>query len=65
MYDPAQFTGVAYGGDTHVQYLLKQDWLLVPIPDGMSYTLAALACCGLGLPLGHSKTCTYQRQTPY
>ena len=52
MHDPAEFTGVAYGGDTHVQYLLKQDWLLVPIPDDISYTRAALACCGLGPTFG-------------
>ncbi|MBN2048109.1 MAG: alcohol dehydrogenase catalytic domain-containing protein, partial [Anaerolineaceae bacterium] len=29
-----EFTGLEYGSDTHVQYLVKQDWLLVPIPDG-------------------------------
>jgi len=51
-YNMAEFTGVSYGGDTHVQYLIKQDWLLVPIPDGMSYELASLACCGLGPTFG-------------
>lgn len=30
------------------QYTIKPDWLLVPIPDGMSYEHASMACCGLG-----------------
>jgi L-iditol 2-dehydrogenase len=34
------------------QYLLKPDWLLVPIPDGMSYEHASMACCGLGPAFG-------------
>ena len=33
---------------TYAQYVLKQDWLLLPIPDGMSYEHASMACCGLG-----------------
>ena len=51
-YDHHEFSGLAHGGDTHVQYLLKQDWLLVPIPDGLSYELASLACCGVGPTFG-------------
>jgi L-iditol 2-dehydrogenase len=47
-----EFTGLPQGPDTHVQYLLKQDWLLVPIPDGISYERASLACCGLGPTFG-------------
>lgn len=47
-----EFSGLAHAGDTHVQYLIKQDWLLVPIPDGMSYERASLACCGLGPTFG-------------
>lgn len=39
-------------GDTHAQYLIKQDWLLAPIPDGVSFELGALACCGLGPTFG-------------
>lgn len=50
--DPHDYTGVNYGRDTHVQYLLKQDWLLVPIPDNVPYRLASLACCGLGPTFG-------------
>ena len=48
----AEFSGLKHGADTHVQYLIKQDWLLVPIPDGISYELASLACCGLGPTFG-------------
>ena len=33
---------------TYAQYILKQDWLLVPIPEGLSYHHAGMACCGLG-----------------
>ena len=51
-YDPVKISGLKHGGDTHLQYLIKQDWLLVPIPDGMSYELASLACCGLGPTFG-------------
>jgi L-iditol 2-dehydrogenase len=38
------------------QYLLKPDWLLVPIPDGMSYEHASMACCGLGPTFGAMET---------
>ena len=51
-YDPTEFVGVPHGADTHVQYLIKQDWLLIPIPDDVSYELASLACCGLGPTFG-------------
>jgi L-iditol 2-dehydrogenase len=50
--DYHEMTGTDLGGDTHVQYLLKQDWLLAPIPDGVSFERAALACCGLGPTFG-------------
>jgi L-iditol 2-dehydrogenase len=33
---------------TYAQYILKQDWMLLPIPDGVSYHHAGMACCGLG-----------------
>jgi len=51
-YNHHEFSGLAHEGDTHVQYLIKQDWLLVPIPDGVPYELASLACCGLGPTFG-------------
>lgn len=34
------------------QYAIKPDWLLVPIPDGMSYEHASMAGCGLGPTFG-------------
>lgn len=40
------------GRATYAQYLLKPDWLLPRIPDGVSYDLASLACCGLGPSFG-------------
>ena len=51
-YDDQAFAGLAASGDTHVQYLLKQDWLLAPIPDGVSFERGALACCALGPTFG-------------
>ena len=50
--DFSAFTGSPHGRATMAQYLLKPDWLLPPIPDGVSYELASLACCGLGPTLG-------------
>jgi len=44
--------GSAIGSGTMAQYLLKQDWQLLPIPTGMDYAQAAMACCGLGPTFG-------------
>jgi len=45
-------TGSPSGAATYAQYLLKQDWMLVPIPDDLSYAHASMACCGLGPTFG-------------
>jgi L-iditol 2-dehydrogenase len=45
-------TGNSTGTATYAQYMLKQDWLLVPIPDDVSTEHASMACCGLGPTLG-------------
>lgn len=45
-------TGNAAGKATYAQYVLKQDWLLLPIPDDVSDVHAAMACCGLGPTFG-------------
>ena len=45
-------TGQTAGRSTMAQYILKQDWLLMPIPDSVSYEQGALACCGLGPSFG-------------
>jgi L-iditol 2-dehydrogenase len=44
--------GVDEGRATMAQFMLKQDWVLVPIPDGISYDHASMACCGLGPTFG-------------
>ncbi len=40
------------GRATMSQFMLKQDWMLVPIPDDISYDHASMACCGLGPTFG-------------
>ena len=50
--DFAALHGSRNGSATMAQYLVKQDWLLVPIPDGVSYEHAGMACCGLGPTFG-------------
>ena len=50
--DFAAVTGQTEGRSTMGQYILKQDWLLLPIPDGVSYERASLACCALGPSCG-------------
>ncbi|MBI3831855.1 MAG: zinc-binding dehydrogenase [Planctomycetes bacterium] len=47
-----EFTGSPEGEATMAQYLLKPDWLLPKIPDGVSYEHGALACCALGPSYG-------------
>jgi len=47
-----EVTGNTTGTATYAQYVIKQDWLLVPIPDGISYEHASMACCGLGPTFG-------------
>lgn len=51
-YNYEAFTGGKEGLATMAQYLLKQDWLLSPIPDDISYDLGSLAICGLGPTFG-------------
>ena len=50
--DFAAFHGTREGSASMAQYLLKPDWLLPPIPEGMSYERAALANCALGPAFG-------------
>ena len=51
-YDFAAVHGSRAGSATMAQYLLKPDWLLVPVPEGVSIDHASLACCGLGPTFG-------------
>lgn len=41
-------TGQQHGTGSYAQYVLKPDWLLVPVPDDISLKHAAFSCCGLG-----------------
>jgi len=50
--DILRLAGNSAGTATYAQYILKQDWLLIPIPDDMSYEHASMACCGLGPTFG-------------
>ena len=50
--DADQIYGTREGAATYSQYLLKQDFLLMPIPEGVSYEHASLACCGIGPSFG-------------
>jgi L-iditol 2-dehydrogenase len=47
-----RISGSASGGCTMAQYILKPPHLLLPLPDGVSYELGSLACCGLGPSFG-------------
>ena len=46
--DPLALCGSASGTATYAQYVIKQDWLLIPVPDDLSLEHAAMTCCGLG-----------------
>ena len=53
--DAADFTalhGSLAGMSTMAQYLLKEDWMLLPIPDSVSIDHGSMACCGLGPTFG-------------
>ena len=45
-------TGNRSGTATYAQYLVKQDWMLLPLPDDISFEHGAMACCGLGPTFG-------------
>jgi threonine dehydrogenase-like Zn-dependent dehydrogenase len=51
-YDFKAVHGSLDGSATVAQYLLKPSWLLLPIPEPMSYERASLACCALGPSFG-------------
>ncbi|MCD6408583.1 zinc-binding dehydrogenase [bacterium] len=53
--DPLKVCGSQTGTATFAQYCIKQDWLLLRIPDNMSYEHASMACCGLGPAFGAAK----------
>lgn len=46
--DVRERSGNTTGGATYAQYVLRQDWQMIPIPDEVSTLHGGLACCGLG-----------------
>jgi len=48
---PAEI-GQPVGTATYAPYVIKPDWLLLPLPDDMSYLHGSMACCGLGATFG-------------
>lgn len=56
-----QGVGPSEGVATYAQYLVKPDWLLVPIPNVISIEHAAMACCGLGPTFGAMQTMQVDR----
>ncbi|MEV3859264.1 zinc-binding dehydrogenase [Streptomyces sp. NPDC050095] len=46
--DPLAVCASESGECGFAQYMIKREHLLVPIPDGMSYEHASMACCGMG-----------------
>ncbi len=51
-------TNQPYGTATYAQYILKSDWLLLPVPDDISLSHAAAACCLLGPSFNASERMT-------
>lgn len=51
-YDYEAYAGTPEGRATYNEYLLKPDWLLPRIPDGVSFELGSLALCGIGPTFG-------------
>ena len=47
-----EVAGSEWGTDTYAQYILKQDWMLFPVPDDLSDEHASMANCGLGPSFG-------------
>jgi len=54
--DLEAFLGSREGSATYAQYILKPSWLLMPIPEGVSYERASLTLCALGPSFGALQT---------
>jgi L-iditol 2-dehydrogenase len=50
--DPLAACASQTGTATYAQYCIKQDWLLLPVPEDVSIEHASMACCGLGPTFG-------------
>ncbi len=51
-YDFKDFIGTLDGSGTFAHYTLKPDWLLPPIPEGVSFEHATMAIDGIGASFG-------------
>jgi len=51
-FDFEEYVGTKIGKGTFAHYALKPDWLLPPIPDGVSYEHATMAIDGIGASFG-------------
>jgi threonine dehydrogenase-like Zn-dependent dehydrogenase len=54
--DVLRETGSEYGTATFAEYLIKPDWLLLPVPEDVSLRDASMACCALGPSFNAMKT---------
>ncbi len=54
--DPNAICGIETGTSTYAQYCVQQDWLLVPLPDDISYDHGSMACCGFGPAFNANQT---------
>lgn len=50
--DPREVCATETGDCGFAQYAVKPEWMLVPVPDGLSLEHASMACCGLGPTFG-------------
>ena len=50
--DVLKETGQPGGTATYAEYVIKPGWLLLPLPDDLSYLHGSMACCGLGATFG-------------
>lgn len=50
--DPLTCCDSETGMATYAQYCIKQNWMLIPIPEAIPVDHAAMACCGLGPAFG-------------
>jgi len=59
--DPHALCPTTTGTATYAQFLVKQDWLLLPIPDDLESDEGAMACCGLGPSFGAAQRAGIRR----
>jgi threonine dehydrogenase-like Zn-dependent dehydrogenase len=53
--DPRTICQTETGMATLAEYVIAQDWMVLKIPDDLSYEHASMACCGLGPTFGATR----------